>query len=351
MQYLIAGGAAFLFSTVLTVLTKRFAWRYKIIDRPTFWRKIHTKPTPLMGGTAIFLAFFAVSFYYIFFTGLIIGKYITLPMIIGIWIAGAIIIFGGFLDDKKSQDPIKQIIWPVVAVVAVIFTGIKIGYVTNPLGGIINFGGLPILSITLTFLWLLGMSYTTKILDGLDGLASGITLIGALIVFIVSFFVGPAILPEVSMLSIIFAGSILGFLLFNWHKASIFLGEGGSLFCGFMLGVLAIITDGKIAVTLLVMGIPIIDLLFVIVQRFMRKESPFSHSDKKHLHFRLLDIGFSHRQAVLFLYFFTVLFGSIGLFLKSRGRLIAFATLFLVMILMGIFLYLTYKKKSKKSLV
>lgn len=336
-------------SIIFTLAVKRFAWRHKIIDRPNFWRKIHRKPTPLLGGTAIFLSFFIISLYYAFFSDLVIGKYINILMMAGIWVGGGLIIFGGFLDDKKSQDPIKQIIWPILAVVAVIYAGTRIGYITNPFGGVIDFGNLPAVSVILTFLWLLGMSYTTKILDGLDGLTSGITLIGALTVFIVSLFVGPAILPEVGMLSIIFAGSILGFLIFNWHKASIFLGEGGSLFCGFMLGVLAIITDGKIAVTLLVMGIPIIDLLFVIVQRFIKKESPFSHSDKKHLHFRLLDIGFSHRQAVLFLYFLTILFGSIGIFLNSKGRFIAFMVLFFLMAAIAGFLYLTYRRKMKKK--
>lgn len=340
-----------MFSVVFTILTKRFAWRHKIIDRPTFWRKIHTQPTPLLGGVAVFLSFLIVSFYYSFFSDFIIGKYISYFMMAGIWLGGLFIMFGGFLDDRRSLDPIKQIIAPIFAISLVIWSGVDIGYISNPFGGVIDFANLKFIAISLTFFWLLGMSYTTKILDGLDGLTAGITLIGAVIIFIVSLFVGPAILPEVGMLSIIFAGSVLGFLLFNWHKASIFLGEGGSLFCGFMLGVLAIITDGKVAVTLLVMGIPIIDLLFVIIQRFLRKESPFSHSDKKHLHFRLLDIGLSHRQAVLFLYFLTILFGFSGLFLKSKGRLAALVALFVLMILLGVFLYAAYKKKAKKSLI
>lgn len=351
MQYLTAGIIAFLISIFFTVLVKNLAWRFRIIDRPGFWRKVHSRPTPLLGGTAIFLSFFAVSFFYVFFSDLIIGKYINTTMMVGIWLGGLIIIFGGFLDDRKSLDPIKQVISPILAVCVIIAVGIKIGYVTNPFGGIIDFNDFQFLSIILTFFWLLGMSYTTKILDGLDGLTTGITLIGTVIIFIVSLFLGPLILPEVGLLAIIFGGSLLGFLIFNWHKASIFLGEGGSLFCGFMLGVLAIVTDGKIAITLLVMGIPIIDLLFVMIKRVVKKESPFSHADKKHLHFQLLDIGFSHKQTVIFLCFLTSILGGVGLFFKSQGRLLAIFILLFLMLLNAGFLYLIYKKKKKTKLI
>ncbi|NCF75267.1 MAG: hypothetical protein GWO87_02150 [Xanthomonadaceae bacterium] len=351
MQYLIASLSSFLISIFFTILVKNLAWHFHIIDKPGLWRKVHHQSTPLLGGTAIFLSFFAVSFFYVFFSDLIIGKYINKIMMIGIWLGGLIIIFGGFLDDKKSLDPIKQIISPIIAICIVVIVGIRIGYITNPLGGIINFDNFQFLSMLITFFWLLGISYTTKILDGLDGLTAGITFIGTIIIFIVSLFLGPLILPEVGMLAIIFGGAILGFLIFNWHKASIFLGEGGSLFCGFMLGILAIITDGKIAITLLVMGIPIIDLFFVIIKRIFKKESPFSHADKKHLHFQLLDIGFSHKQAVVFFYFLTIIFGGVGLFLNSEGRLLAFLILLFLMLLNAGFLYLIYRKKKKTRLI
>jgi UDP-GlcNAc:undecaprenyl-phosphate/decaprenyl-phosphate GlcNAc-1-phosphate transferase len=351
MQYFIAFLSAYFLSIIFTLLIKKIAWKLKIIDRPSFLRKIHNQPIPLLGGVAVFLSFFVVSLYFVFFTDFVIGKYITSGMMYGIWLGGLIIMIGGFIDDKKSLDPIKQIIFPVVAILVVILSGIKIGYITNPFGGVINFDSLNFLAIILTFLWLLGMSYTTKILDGLDGLTSGITLIGTLAIFILTLFIGPAILPEVGIIAIILAGGLFGFLMFNFHKASIFLGEGGSLYCGFMLGVLAIITDGKIAITLLIMGIPIIDLLFVVIQRFTKKQSPFRHSDKKHLHFRLLDIGFSHKQAVLSLYFLTIVFGAAGLFLNSIGRFLTFLILFTLMVLIASGVYFIYKKKNEERLL
>jgi UDP-GlcNAc:undecaprenyl-phosphate/decaprenyl-phosphate GlcNAc-1-phosphate transferase len=351
MHYYLAFLSTFLLSIFFTILVKRVAWKFKIIDRPTFLRKIHSQPTPLLGGMAVFLSFFIVSFYFVFFTDYIVGKYITKEIMYGIWLGGVIIMIGGYIDDKKNLDPIKQIIFPVLAVLIVILSGIKIGYITNPLGGVVSFDNFNLLAITLTFLWLLGMSYTTKILDGLDGLTTGITLIGAVTISILTLFIGPSILPEVGIVAIILSGGLFGFLFFNFHKASIFLGEGGSLYCGFMLGVLAIITDGKIAITLLIMGIPIIDLLFVVIQRFTKKQSPFRHSDKKHLHFRLLDIGLTHKQAVLGLYFLTIIFGVAGLFSSSVGRFLTFLILFLLMIFIAGGVYFIYNKKNEERLL
>lgn len=351
MEYVVAFSCSFLVSVTSVFFIKKLAWRYKVLDKPGFWRKIHTSPIPLMGGLAIFIGFLFTTIYFVFFSDYIIGKYVDVFAMIGIWTGGALIMVGGFLDDKKNLDPIKQIFFPILSIVIVIFSGVKIAHITNPFGGTISFDTMPFISISLTFLWLLGMSYTTKILDGLDGLTTGITLIGAFIIFLISLFFGPAILPEIGILSIIFAGALFGFWIFNWHKASIFLGEGGSLFCGFMLGVLAIITDGKIAITLLIMGVPIIDLLFVIFRRFIRRESAFSHSDKKHLHFQLLDIGFSHRSAVLFLYFLTIIFGVTGLFLDSIGRLMAFMILSFLVLVIIISVYFLYKKKYSEKLL
>lgn len=349
MRYIIAFVSALALSVFFTLFIRQWARRQNIVDYPKLERKIHKEPVPLLGGAAIFFSFLVISACYVFFSDFVIGKYISMQAIFGIWLGGAIIIIGGFLDDKKSLSPFKQIIWPVAAIIIAILAGIKINYITNPFGGIIDLSQISLAAIILSFFWMLGMSYTTKILDGLDGLVSGITLIGATAIFVVSMFIGPAILPEVGILSIIFAGAVSGFLFFNWHRASIFLGEGGSIYCGFMLGLLAIITDGKIAITLLVMGIPIIDLVFVIVKRIIKKESPFSHSDKKHLHFQLLDFGLSHRQAVIFLYILTLFFAALGLFFKSMGRFFVLLLLFIGMAILSAF-FIYFFKKQKKNL-
>ena len=241
----------------------------------------------------------------------------------------------------------------------IIGSGIGVEVVTNPLGGFIHldkinlkiftYNDLPY-QITLwadifAFAWLMGMMYTTKFLDGLDGLVSGVTTIGALIIFFLSLHKEVA-QPETALLAMILAGAFAGFLIFNWHPARIFLGEGGSLFAGLMLGVLAIIAGGKIATALLIMGVPILDVIWVIVRRvFFEHKSPYS-ADKKHLHFRLLDVGLSHRGAVLTLYFITAAFGIASLFLQTRQKLWALMILSVLMLALAIALVLIYKRKK-----
>jgi UDP-GlcNAc:undecaprenyl-phosphate GlcNAc-1-phosphate transferase len=345
MSYLAPIILAFIFSVVLTPIVRKLAEKLKIVDYPSS-RKIHKKPIPLLGGLAIFISFFIATIIF-WHLGYIEDLKIHNYQIAAILLSGLILIFGGFLDDKYNLKPSHQIIWPILSILIVLFSGIRIEYITNPFGGVIQFS-LAIGTLT-AFFWLLGMVYTTKFLDGLDGLASGITAIAAIIIFIVSLYWD---IPSsgTSVLALILAGSCLGFLVFNWHPAKIFLGEGGSVFCGFMLGVLSIISGSKIATALLIMGIPILDVVWVIIARILKGQSPVE-GDRKHLHFRLLDIGLSHRQAVMFLYFVTAIFGAASLFLHSKGKIITLAILAIIMTALGSSLAIKYKyKKDEKAL-
>jgi len=193
------------------------------------------------------------------------------------------------------------------------------------------------------------MIYTTKLLDGLDGLVSGITIIGSIVLFFLSLTPG-VIQPETALLCIILAGASLGFLFFNFHPAKIFLGETGSTFTGFMLGTLAIISGGKIATALLIMGIPILDVLWVIGRRLWQRQSPFRSADRKHLHFRLLDIGFSHRGAVLFLYVVSAMFGSVALSVQGKYKLVVLVVLVIFMLVLGAVVVLKARKKEAADL-
>ena len=360
LNYLLPLLFSFLLVIVLTFFVKWLAKKLKIIDYPAIDRKIHKKPTPLLGGLAIFLSFFIIVFLYAYLTDDLVGANIKLKFIWGIFIAGLLLMIGGFLDDKYNLKSHKQIIWPLLAVMVVILSGIGIKVITNPFGGVFHldtyqfilfwFEGtaykVTILADIFTFVWLMGMMYTTKFLDGLDGLVSGITAIGSIVIFFFAI-VTKFYQPDTALLAIILTGCCLGFLIFNFHPAKIFLGEGGSLFTGFMLGILAIIAGSKIATALLIMGIPILDVAWVIVRRLWYKISPFKTADKKHLHFRLLDVGFSHRSAVIFLYFLTALFGITTLFLQSKQKLIALGILFLVMIILAVTLVVSYRYKRK----
>ncbi len=347
-----AVGLSFLF----VPLVRRVALRFHIVDERTQApaRKIHTRPTPLLGGIAIFCSFFIlVLFLYLwgidFPESQIKAKYF-----LGMLLGALLLMIGGYFDDRYSLSPRKQIIWPIAAALVIIASGIGITYITNPFGGPLGteqirlddyekilfwFRGWPykftILADLFTFLWLLGMMYTTKFLDGLDGLVPGVTIIGALIVAALA--LDPVVdQPVTALLAILLAGCFAGFLFWNWHPAKIFLGEGGSLFAGFMLGALSIVSGSKVATTALVFGIPILDVLWVIARRlFWERHSPL-RADRKHLHFRLLDIGLSHRKTVLLLYFLTAYVGVTALFLQSRGKLIAFVVLSASMLVLGV---------------
>ncbi len=352
--YIIPFLTAVLVVQPLVWLVRKFAYRFKILDWPDSGRKLHQRPIPLMGGVALGLGFIFCLGLFLRFNFLLDGR-LQWPYILALVIATFLLILGGILDDKYRLLPWQQFVWPLLAVVVILLSGIQVHFITNPLGGILpldawqidwgNFKFAPI-SLGLSFIWLLGMIYTTKFLDGLDGLVSGMTFLGATFIFFVSL-AWDIPYSGTSVLALLVAGLMFGFLWWNFFPAKIFLGETGSTLAGLWLGVLAIISGGKIATALLVMGLPILDVVWVIMRRIWEKTSP-TKGDRKHLHFRLLDVGFSHRQAVLFLYLLATLFGSVALFQNSKGKLILFLILLAVMAIIGSVLVLVYKKNETK---
>jgi len=314
-----------LLSVILTLLVKFLAGKLKIVDKPDVPRKIHQTSTPLLGGLAIFLAFFTVLN---FVSDKLLAGNLKPHHWLGFFIGACFLMIGGWLDDKYKIKPSQQIIWPVLASLSVAAGGVQIEKITNPFGGFIYLGWL---SAVLIILWLMGMMYTTKLLDGLDGLVSGTTAIGAFIIFLFTM-TTKYYQPDIGLASLILAGVSLGFLIFNWYPAKIFLGEGGSLLLGYILGVLAIISGGKIAIALLVMGIPIMDVVWTIIRRIVAGRNPFKFADQKHLHFRLLNLGLSQPKTVLLYYFFAAAFGLSTLFLQSRGKLFVLSILVVIML-------------------
>jgi UDP-GlcNAc:undecaprenyl-phosphate GlcNAc-1-phosphate transferase len=337
-------------STFGVILVMR---RFGIVDKAKMEkRKIHKKPIPLGGGLAIFVSMFVVVLFVVL-SGDTFTTDIVPRNILGLFIGGLILMIGGLIDDKYTLRAKYQIIFPILAALSIIGFGIGPHIVSSPFGGIMDLsswqividglGTFVVFADLLVFLWLMGMMFTTKFLDGLDGLVSGIVGIGALVIFFLS--LQPEwYQPDVAMLAIIFAGATFGFLVWNFHPAKIFLGEGGSLFTGFMLGSLAIVSGGKIATTLLVVGIPMLDVVRVIIRRIQKKKAIYI-GDSEHLHFRLLASGLSQRQAVLLLYSISLLFGISALFLQSKQKLIALIFLFVLMMLIGVWLS---KKESEK---
>lgn len=330
---------ALFLTLIFTWLISKIALKLNIIDQPVLARKIHKKQTPLLGGLAIFLGFFLILF---FVRENLITGILTYHHWLWFFYGACFLVVGGILDDKYNLKPSRQIIWPLLAIACVLVGGIGIGKVTNPLGGFLYFSGLSGLFFTIA--WLLVMMYTTKLLDGLDGLVSGISGIGGLVIFLFTI-TTKYYQPDIALVALIFAAACFGFLILNWHPAKIFLGEGGSLLLGYVLGVLAIISGGKIAIALLVLGLPLLDFGWTILRRLLARKNPFRSADRKHLHHRLLDIGLGQRQTVLIFYAFSIFFGLAGLFLQSKGKLVAISILFLFMVCLLIGLAILEKKK------
>lgn len=364
-DFIFALAFAFGVSVVLTGLIQFLAKKFKIVDDPNgnhSGRKIHKKPIPLLGGLAIFFSFNIVALFYSLYTGDLIGDTIFLKNIIGICLGTLFLAIGGFLDDKFNLKPKWQIVWPVLAVLSVVTMGVGIDWITNPFGeGIFHLDTyvlklfwyqgvlykVTLLADIFTFFWLMGMMYTTKLLDGLDGLVSGITIISAIFIFFVALNKGDIIQYDIALLAMIMMGVFAGFMVFNWNPASIFLGEGGSTMAGFLLGAVSIISGSKVGVTLMLLSIPVLDFLWTIIRRLMEGKSPFSTSDKKHLHHRLLDAGFSVKQAVFFLYFITVVFGVVAYYLQDLGWSFLSISLLVLLIFMLILTYL-YKRQRER---
>jgi UDP-GlcNAc:undecaprenyl-phosphate GlcNAc-1-phosphate transferase len=342
--------ASFILAIFLTFIVKKISYKYQIVDSSDdTGRKKHPGSIPLLGGWTIYLSS-SIGILFSKWLGWFDFSRVSDPFIWAVLVGGLLIMIGGTLDDKYGLKPGAQIIWPLLATLIVILSGVSISYITNPIGGpqnaIIYLS--PLVGAIISFIWLMGMMYTTKLLDGLDGLVSGITAIAALMIFLLSLS-WDVPMSATGAWALALFGASAGFLLFNFHPAKIFLGEGGSLFVGFMLGVLSIISGSKIATTLLVIGIPALDVLWVMIRRLVKRQSPFSHADRKHLHFQLLDAGFAHREAVLFLYAIALAFGFLAVLGGSIGKLFSLLILVIVMFIIISTIYLKNTKNVSEK--
>jgi UDP-GlcNAc:undecaprenyl-phosphate GlcNAc-1-phosphate transferase len=347
MFYLYLFSAALILTALLTVAVRQIALYFRVVDEPSRGgpdsRKIHSRPTPLLGGLAVWLGYFILLFLLAdrFLAGNLEWSHLT-----GFSVGALIIVVGGILDDKYNLRPQQQIIFPLLAIAALILGGVAIEKITNPFGGVLDLRPLFFVSPLLIALWLLGMMYTTKLLDGVDGLVTGLSAIGGFIIFLFTL-TTRYYQPDIALAAILLTGVAAGFLIFNWHPAKIFLGEGGSLLFGYILGVLAVISGAKIAMALLVMGIPIMDVAWTIVRRLARGRNPFRFADRRHLHHRLLSLGLSQPATVGIFYVLSLSFGLSGLWLQSRGKFLALLALAALMLFIVIaFWFWDYVRKN-----
>lgn len=323
------GTLAFVLSFFLTLFVRRVAITFGIVDQPGSSRKIHSRPVAMLGGIAIFVSIAAATIGILTSSNLLTSGEIHSSHYIGVLLGGLILMIGGFIDDRFELPPRLAIIAPILAALTAIGFGIEVDKLSNPLGGQIILEGWQ--SDILVFVWLMVVMYTTKFLDGLDGLATSLTSVGALMILLLSLTVA-YFQPDVALLSAVTLGALVGFLFWNVHPASIFLGEGGSTFVGYTLGILAVISGGKLATALLVLGIPLLDVVWVIVRRIREGGLPrVFQGDKKHLHHRFLKLGWGQTPIVLLYVVIASAFGVSALFLQSREKLVALLILAVIM--------------------
>lgn len=337
MQYLFVASIAFVSTVLVTFVALKLFPKIGLMDRPQKYG-LKRAPIPYYGGLILFAVFLGVSTFFVrmdaHFTGLIIGA--------------LIIVFVSFLDDVFNIPAWIRLLVQIFVGFLIAFFGIGIQSITNPLGGSIildqvifthNVGDLvysfSLLGALFTILWIVGMMNTMNFLDGLNGLPSGVSCIAFTVLFFLAIRPDHAVdQTQFALMSVILAASTFAFWLFDFYPAKILMGDTGSMFLGYMLAILAIFSGGKVATVFLVMGFPLLDAAWVIVRRILAGQAPWK-GDLQHFHHRLLTAGLSPRRALFVIYFFSVLFGVIALFLGSKQKLVALVALLILMLCIG----------------
>ncbi len=317
---------AFLISCIVTLSVtpwiRKLAIQTQFLDIPDA-RKAHAHPIPFLGGLAVFIGI-ACGFIFLGSVSrhfLIIGGGAIATLLLGLW------------DDKVRASAGSKLVGQVAIACLTYFAGLSISFITDPFsGGIIYLGWL---SFPLTILWIVSMMNTVNLIDGMDGLASGVSAICAFMLTLVAIALGQY---PVAILSASILGATLGFLRYNFAPAQIFLGDSGSLLLGYLLATVSIIGVLKSTLSLammlpiLMLAVPIFDTVDAILRR-IRRGQPIYMADRDHIHHRLLRMGFSQKQVVLILYALTFIFGTTALtlgWINHISALIACVAVFII---------------------
>jgi UDP-GlcNAc:undecaprenyl-phosphate GlcNAc-1-phosphate transferase len=320
--------AAALLTYALTPQVRRIALRYRVVDRPNS-RRVNRRPIPRSGGLAVAATFLGVAGLFMVVNNalhLIVVPFALHPLdVAALFIGGAAAAALGALDDLLDLRARWQFLGQIALAVGAVALGVGIDFVNNPFApGALRFPG-PV-AVGFTIFWIVGMINSINWIDGLDGLSSGVVIIAATTLGLISLSTRVN-QPLIAVLCFVLAGALFGFLRWNFHPAKIFIGTSGVMFVGYTLAVLSILGTAKVAVALLVLGVPIIDTFWIIVRRLSQRRSPFS-PDRQHIHHRLLDLGLSHRQAVLLIYGLCTGLAVLALILTGASQLYAFLGVF-----------------------
>lgn len=352
---------AYLFTFVVIALSRRAGW----LDMPAE-RRVHKLPVPRLGGVAIFLSFVVTSAtLYVTIYGLQQKEVVTYWLFL---LASFLIVAVHAYDDVKGLKPLPKLIAQTLSVLIILgpfngkFNGVLLFGFSNPFRAAAPFHGaipwyrqpeltlfihhpditwLAIPAVLFTWFWMVGMMNTVNFIDGLDGLATGVVAITGVFITIISWMLGQ---QSIAILAAIFTGATLGFLPHNWNPAKIFMGDTGSQFLGLGLAVLSIIGGAKIALALMVLGIPILDVAVVAINRIRRGQHPL-HYDKTHLHHRFLATGLSVRQICYVMYGLTILFGILALDLPRIYKPIGLLLVGLTMA--GLIVWMDYRQRKR----
>lgn len=364
MTYFFPFIAAVLISFILTFVVRKLGIKYGLVSKPRA-RDVHKKPVPRIGGLAIVAAFIIVSifcFLILHYADYGTDKALGIDKhLLGFWLGGLLIALTMLLDDIFGLKAWQKLVAQILVVLIIISSGIGIDSLANPFGGApINLNSIYIplfssgavtyhfslFSDMLTLVWLVGMMNIVNFIDGVDGLAGGVSTIAFLTIFALAYRFG-AVQSTTAVVSIILAGSTLGFLIWNFPPAKIFMGDTGAMFLGFMLGVLPIISGGKLATVFLALGFPIVDGLYVATARIFRGQNPLTTPDKTHLHHRFLAAGYTPRQAIFSIYLISAGFAWVALRSSTQNKVIA--SVLLVILLFVIIRVLNLKAARFKS--
>ncbi|POA07885.1 glycosyltransferase family 4 protein [Staphylococcus carnosus] len=307
-------------SLILTPIVIKISVELDIMDKPNF-RKVHTKPVSVLGGTVILFSFML---------GIWIGHPIereVIPLILGTIIMYLV----GLIDDVYNLKPILKLLGQCIAALVVVYYGVTIDFIQLSFGTI-HFG---ILSVPFTVFWIIAITNAINLIDGLDGLAAGVSTIAFMTIGFIAILQADIF---IIMICSVMIGSLIGFLFYNFHPAKIFLGDSGSLHLGFIISFLSLlgfknITFFSLFFPIVILAVPFIDTLFAMIRR-ARKGQKIMQADKSHLHHKLLKLGYTHRQTVILIYSIAILFSisSIILYLSQPWGVVMMLILILITI-------------------
>lgn len=349
MIYLLAFAVSLVLVLVFTPFARRLAVWLGAVDMPHD-RKVHENPTPSLGGVAILLSVI-VS---LLLCKVLVSYFSTLArpqgmvdalssyQLLGIILASTFIAVMGAVDDMRHLSPWMKLAGQVMGALVLVSFGVEISSIALPRGNVLDLAASPILSILLTIIWMVAFTNIINLIDGLDGLAAGIAFISAVAFFFYGSRVGgdPNTL-QAMVISAAVGGACLGFLRYNFNPASIFMGDSGAQFLGFILGAISIqgilkrTAVATMFTPIIILAVPIIDTGLAILRR-ARKGRPFHYADKEHIHHRLLYIGHSQRQAVMIIYLWTAVLTGIALALEF----VASKTVVLLLLAVGFLVFL-----------